>query len=59
MGEVEIMQIKNKTAVITGGASGLGKATAQRLHRLGGKVVIADLNEAEGQALVEELEERA
>ena len=53
------MKINQKTAVITGGASGLGKATAERLHQHGGNIVIADLNEDAGQALVVELKERA
>jgi len=34
-------------AIVTGGASGLGLATARRLAAAGGKVVIADLNASE------------
>lgn len=49
------MQIKNSVFIITGGASGLGGATAQLLAAQGGKVVIADLNEAGGTALAQEL----
>ena len=41
------MQIKDKVAVIAGGASGLGWATAQRLHALGAYVVILDVNQEE------------
>ncbi|HYB69128.1 MAG TPA: SDR family NAD(P)-dependent oxidoreductase, partial [Candidatus Bathyarchaeia archaeon] len=37
------MQIAGSTAVITGGASGLGRATAERLHGAGGRVVLLDL----------------
>ena len=37
-------RFKNRTAIITGGASGLGKETAQRLIREGGKVVLWDVN---------------
>lgn len=49
------MLIENKTAIISGGASGLGEATARRLLGLGAKVVILDNNEIKGNALVEEL----
>lgn len=43
------------TAVITGGASGLGAATARRLAAKGVKVALFDLNEATGEALAKEL----
>jgi 3-hydroxyacyl-CoA dehydrogenase/3-hydroxy-2-methylbutyryl-CoA dehydrogenase len=46
-------------ALITGGASGLGAATARRLHAEGMAVTIADLNAGAGAALVAELGERA
>jgi NAD(P)-dependent dehydrogenase (short-subunit alcohol dehydrogenase family) len=49
------MQINNQVFIVTGGASGLGEATVRRLHSSGGKVVIADLNEAQGRALESEL----
>ena len=49
------MQIANKVFIITGGASGLGAATARRLLEAGGKVVMADLNQAAGDALATEL----
>ena len=42
-------------AVITGGASGLGAATARRLAAQGVKVALFDLNEAQGEALAREL----
>ena len=42
-------------AIITGGASGLGAATTRRLAADGATVVILDLNEAQGQALADEL----
>ena len=43
------------TAVITGGASGLGAATARQLASHGVKVALFDLNEAQGEALAQEL----
>ena len=45
----------NITAVVTGGASGLGEATARKLAALGVKVGIIDMNEEKGQALAAEL----
>jgi len=49
------MQIAGSVFLVTGGASGLGGATAKMLAGAGGKVVIADLKEAEGSALAKEL----
>ena len=49
------MELKNKVAIITGGASGLGEATARRYHAHGTKVAIFDLNTERGEALVSEL----
>ena len=49
------MQIRGSTFIVTGGASGLGGATARLLVEGGGKVLIADLKEQEGAALVREL----
>ena len=49
------MKVEAKTAIITGGASGLGEAVARRLARLGGNVVVLDLNEERGNALAKEL----
>jgi NAD(P)-dependent dehydrogenase (short-subunit alcohol dehydrogenase family) len=49
------MQIKDSVFIVTGGASGLGGATARMLVEGGAKVLIADLKEAEGQALAAEL----
>jgi 3-hydroxyacyl-CoA dehydrogenase / 3-hydroxy-2-methylbutyryl-CoA dehydrogenase len=53
------MQIRGSGALVAGGASGLGEATARRLHAGGAHVVIADLNEERGSGLVAELGERA
>jgi NAD(P)-dependent dehydrogenase (short-subunit alcohol dehydrogenase family) len=49
------MDIRDNVFLITGGASGLGAGTARALARQGGKVVLADLNEAAGTALATEL----
>ena len=49
------MDINGKVAVVTGGASGIGQAVARRIAGAGGKVVIFDLNEEAGQAMVAEL----
>jgi NAD(P)-dependent dehydrogenase (short-subunit alcohol dehydrogenase family) len=38
------MQLKNQVAIVTGGASGLGAATARRLAKEGAKVAVCDLN---------------
>ena len=48
-------RLKDKVCVITGGASGIGLASAKRLAEEGAKVVIADLDEARGQEVAEEL----
>lgn len=53
------MMINNRTFLVTGGASGLGAATVRMLVADGGKVVIADLNEAVGAALAAELGDAA
>ena len=53
------MNISGSGALVAGGASGLGEATARRLHADGARVVIADLNAERGAALASELGERA
>ncbi|MEX2015373.1 MAG: SDR family NAD(P)-dependent oxidoreductase [Candidatus Hydrogenedentales bacterium] len=47
--------LKGKRAVVTGGASGLGRETAHYLVRDGARVLIADINEANIAAVVNEL----
>jgi NAD(P)-dependent dehydrogenase (short-subunit alcohol dehydrogenase family) len=49
------MQIKNSVFLVTGGASGLGAATARMAAENGGKVVIADMQEDAGGKLAQEL----
>ena len=49
------MQIEGANALVAGGASGLGAATARRLAEAGANVTIADLNAEKGEALAEEL----
>jgi NAD(P)-dependent dehydrogenase (short-subunit alcohol dehydrogenase family) len=53
------MRIDGSSALVAGGASGLGAATVRRLHAAGAHVVIADLGEERGRALAAELGERA
>jgi NAD(P)-dependent dehydrogenase (short-subunit alcohol dehydrogenase family) len=53
------MKLEDKVAVITGGASGLGRATAEMVIAAGGKVAIFDLNEDVAQKTAKELGSRA
>ncbi|MDG3009674.1 SDR family NAD(P)-dependent oxidoreductase [Rhodococcus sp. D2-41] len=50
------MEIRGASAIVTGGASGIGAATARRLAKRGAKVVIADLNADAGQQLAQEID---
>ena len=53
------MQVEGASALVAGGASGLGAATARALHGGGASVVIGDLNAENGEALASELGDRA
>jgi NAD(P)-dependent dehydrogenase (short-subunit alcohol dehydrogenase family) len=53
------MQIEGKGALVTGGASGLGRATIEALHAAGAGVVIVDLPHSQGETFAKELGERA
>ena len=52
------MQIQNSVFIITGGASGLGAATARMIAENGGKVVLADVQDTAGKKLATELQGR-
>jgi len=52
------MNLNETVALVTGGASGLGEATARRFVAAGAKVVVVDLNDERGNALASELDGR-
>ena len=49
------MDLEGASVIVTGGASGIGEASARRLSLLGAKPLIADLNEEKGKAVAAEL----
>jgi NAD(P)-dependent dehydrogenase (short-subunit alcohol dehydrogenase family) len=49
------MRIEGCSAIVAGGASGLGEATVRRLHSAGAVVTVADVNAEKGAALASEL----
>jgi len=49
------MELEGASVLVTGGASGIGEASARRLSVLGARPVICDLNEEKGQAVAAEL----
>jgi 3-hydroxyacyl-CoA dehydrogenase/3-hydroxy-2-methylbutyryl-CoA dehydrogenase len=53
------VRIEGTGAIVVGGASGLGEATARALHDRGAEVTIADVNAEKGEALAQELGDRA
>ena len=51
------MRFQGKVCIVTGGGSGIGKATCKRLAQEGGKVAVVDLNEDHGKQTVQEIGE--
>jgi NAD(P)-dependent dehydrogenase (short-subunit alcohol dehydrogenase family) len=49
------VEVAGNVALVTGAASGLGEATARRLHAAGAEVVLADVNDAGGRAVAASL----
>jgi NAD(P)-dependent dehydrogenase (short-subunit alcohol dehydrogenase family) len=49
------MNLEESSALVTGGASGIGEATARQLAALGARVVVVDLNEERGQEVASEI----
>jgi NAD(P)-dependent dehydrogenase (short-subunit alcohol dehydrogenase family) len=53
------LNVEGKVALVTGGASGLGRATAEELLRAGASVVIVDLPSSDGEAVAKELGDKS
>ena len=49
------MKLKDKKVIITGGASGIGKATAELFCREGAQVAILDINKSEGEKTINKI----
>jgi 3-oxoacyl-[acyl-carrier protein] reductase len=53
------MRLKDRVALITGGAAGIGKATAEKFLQEGARVVICDVNQEAGEAAIKDLGDQA
>ncbi len=53
------MRLKDKVAIVTGAASGMGAATARIFAREGAFVILTDMNDADGQSVAREIGNRA
>jgi NAD(P)-dependent dehydrogenase (short-subunit alcohol dehydrogenase family) len=51
----EMNRLRNKVAIISGGASGIGEGTVRLFAQEGAQVVVADINETLGRKVVEEV----
>lgn len=49
------MNLENQAAIVTGGASGLGEATARALHGAGAKVTLFDMDQEKGPAVADDI----
>jgi len=56
--ETELRTLKSRTVIVTGGASGIGRAAVLIAHAHGANVAIADITEGAGEALAAELKDR-
>jgi 2-deoxy-D-gluconate 3-dehydrogenase len=55
---LELLNLKGKTAVVTGGAKGIGYGIAYRLAEAGAKVLVADMDEETAQTTAKELTDK-
>jgi NAD(P)-dependent dehydrogenase (short-subunit alcohol dehydrogenase family) len=55
--EIPFEDFHGKVAMVAGGASGIGRASAHLFAQSGAKVVVVDNNEAGGSAVVQEIED--
>lgn len=53
-----LMRFTDKVCIVTGGGSGIGKATCLRFAKEGGKVLVADLNKEHGEGTVNEIKQQ-
>ena len=53
----ELINLEGKVAIITGGASGIGLASAKRLAEAGATIALCDINESKGKEAIKEIQE--